>query len=353
MSRPHVSLIIPVHNAEPFLTRCLDSAAAQTEPQLEIICVDDASTDASGAMLDARASQDSRFRVVHRGVNGGESAARNLGVSLARGEYLAFLDHDDMLEPDACRLLYQAAREANADIVKGRVKTIDYDGQPTLSSLQLHTDICSKSRFYFADNWWSALYRASMVQGRLRFANAYPLGGDMLFLTEALIAASTIICVDDLVYTHFLLPDSGASRVLTPEKIRSTISTRLLIIERLHTAHIDITDPEGYRYKVLYCFMNGIDLLRNRCIDGESHLYCCDYLFTVKKLHRHPEAFLEELNKTNLFPIFSSDGQEELQRIVQEYGAVYTELTIPNLNFTKLRSAAARRLTRGKQPETN
>lgn len=71
--RPHVSLIIPVHNAEPFLTRCLDSAAAQTEPELEIICVDDASTDASGAMLEERAKRDRRFRVVHRAVNGGES----------------------------------------------------------------------------------------------------------------------------------------------------------------------------------------------------------------------------------------------------------------------------------------
>lgn len=343
---PHVSLIIPVHNAEPFLDRCLDSAAAQTEPELEIICVDDASTDASGAMLDARAAADSRFRVVHRPVNGGESAARNEGLALAQGEYLAFLDHDDMLEPDACRLLYAAAREADADIVRGRVKTVDYEGHASLSPLQLHRDIHDTSRFYFNVDWWSAIYRASLIQGKLRFDESYALGGDMVFLTEALLATPRVHCIDDLVYTHFLLPDSGASRTLSQEKIRSTIASRLRIIELLHGAHIEAIDPNGYLYKLWHCFENGVDILYNRCRDSDSRALCCEYLYSVKTMHQFPQALLETLKKDfePLFPFFNGDGQKFLLSIVTQYADLYSAACARALARGKLRCSVTKAL---------
>lgn len=344
--RPHVSLIIPVHNAEPFLERCLDSAAAQTEPELEIICVDDASTDASGAMLEERARHDRRFRVVHRAVNGGESAARNQGVALARGEYLAFLDHDDMLEPDACRLLYQAARDADADIAKGRVKTIDYEGQATFSSLQWHKEICDISKLYFTVDWWSAIYRASLVQGRLTFAEAYPLGGDVLFLAEALIAASRVMCVDDFVYTHFLLPNSGASRVLSLEKVRSTIATRLQIVELLHREHMDVLDKEGYLYRLWQCFENGVDMLYNRCLNGESRKLCCDFMFAIKDIHRYPGEFFEYLEKSmeGIFPLFVGDCKKILRNLVEVHDDLHSPEFSSALLVAKLRCRAAQAL---------
>ncbi|WP_165078578.1 MULTISPECIES: glycosyltransferase family 2 protein [unclassified Desulfovibrio] len=348
--QPHVSLIIPVHNAEPFLERCLDSAAAQTEPELEIICVDDASTDASAAMLDARAGADSRFRVVHRPVNGGESAARNHGVALARGEYLAFLDHDDMLEPDACRLLYEAARATGADIVRGRVKTVDYEGQASLSPLQLHKDIHDTSRFFFNIDWWSAIYRAGLVQGKLRFDESYALGADMVFLTEALIATPRLRCVDDLVYTHFLLPDSGASLTLSQEKIRSTIASRLRIVELLHGAHIDVADPDGYIYKLWQCFENGVDVLYNRCRDSESRALCCDYLYALKNIHRYPQALLEALKKNfePLFPFFARDGKDFLLTIVKQYADLHSGAGSSAMVRGKLRCLAAQALAAGR-----
>lgn len=347
--QPHISLIIPVHNAEPFLDRCLESAAAQTEPALEIICVDDASTDASPAMLDARAAADSRFRVVRRPVNGGESAARNQGIALARGEYLAFLDHDDMLEPDACRLLYAAARESEADIVRGRVKTVDYEGQASLSLLQLHKDIRDISRFYFTADWWSAIYRASLVQGRLGFDETCLLGGDMIFLTEALLATPRVRCIDDVVYTHFLLPDSGASRTLSQEKIRSTLASRLRIIELLHAARIDETDKAGYLYKVWQCFENGLDILYNRCNDAESRGICCDYLYSVKKLHRYPEIFFTTLKEANqyLFPLFIKNGQRFLRNIVKHHADLYSPAYISALRTAELRCTAAEAIANG------
>ena len=316
-----ISLIIPVYNAEPFLERCLDSAIAQTEPQLEILCINDASTDASRDILDAYASRDRRIRVIHREANGGESAARNQGLALARGEYLAFLDHDDTLEPDALRVLYEAARASGSDIVRGRVKTVDYEGKASLTPLQLQADICNLSRFYFYNEWWSAIYRASLVQGHISFPEEYPLGGDLLFLTEALLATSRVSCVDDLVYTHFSSPNSGDSLILSPEKVRSTIASRLRIIELLHKSEIDVVDAPGYDYKLDQIFHFGVHLLAERCADTASRMACCDFLFTIKTLHRHPDMFLESLRKKSpqLHAIFAHNDSDSLHHIIKTH----------------------------------
>lgn len=314
----NISLIIPVHNAEPFLERSLDSAIAQTEPQVEIICINDASTDASRDILDAYASRDPRFRVVHREVNGGESAARNQGLSLARGEYLAFLDHDDKLEPDALHVLYEAARANGSDIVRGRVKTVDYEGKAALSPLQLHADICNLSRFYFYTDWWSAIYRASLVQGKFSFAEEYPLGGDILFLTEALLAATEVTCVKQLVYTHFSRPESGDSRVLSLEKVRSALGCRLRIINLLHQFEVDISDPIGYNFVLASSFNCAINLLVNRCPDVQSRLDCCEFLFLIKNMHSKPDDLLDSLQNSSAYlkPIFATNDAEGLKDIV-------------------------------------
>ena len=92
---PKVSVIIPVYNVEKYLQKCLDSVINQTYKNLEIICVDDGSPDNSGGILDAYAQNDSRIIVIHQ-ENAGVSAARNRGLDAATGEYIAFVDSDDV-----------------------------------------------------------------------------------------------------------------------------------------------------------------------------------------------------------------------------------------------------------------
>lgn len=96
---PFVSIVIPVYNVAPYLRQCLDSLLMQTYGDWEAICVDDGSTDESSAVLDEYASKDARFIVRHIR-NSGVSAARNVGIDLAKGEWLEFVDSDDFLEPD-------------------------------------------------------------------------------------------------------------------------------------------------------------------------------------------------------------------------------------------------------------
>ena len=114
--QPTVSIIVPVYNAEKTLERCVDSILNQTYQDFELLLVDDGSPDGSGALCDAYARQDSRVRVFHQ-ENAGVSAARNLALDHAAGEYLQFLDSDDWITPDATSSLVRAAREHQCDLV--------------------------------------------------------------------------------------------------------------------------------------------------------------------------------------------------------------------------------------------
>lgn len=113
---PLLSVIVPVYNVEEFLPRCVDSLLAQTYQNLEILLVDDGATDLSGRICDQYAAKDSRVRVIHK-ENGGLSSARNAGLDAHRGEYIAFLDSDDWMEPDAFETMLGLAEKYAAKLV--------------------------------------------------------------------------------------------------------------------------------------------------------------------------------------------------------------------------------------------
>ena len=113
---PKISVIIPIYNVEKYLPRCLDSVKNQTFTDFQAICVDDGSTDNSGRIAEEYAKHDKRFVVVHK-ENGGMSDTRNVGVDLAKGEFVLFLDSDDFIHPQTLEFLYKSAINNNADMV--------------------------------------------------------------------------------------------------------------------------------------------------------------------------------------------------------------------------------------------
>jgi len=119
VTRPAVSVIIPVYNVEKYLRRCLESVAAQTFADFEAICINDGSPDGCGEILAAFAARDARFRVVTKS-NAGVSAARNDGLKIARGEYVMFLDADDFIHPQLLEITQKLASGCNADLVSFR-----------------------------------------------------------------------------------------------------------------------------------------------------------------------------------------------------------------------------------------
>ncbi len=122
--QPLISVIVPCYNVEPYLERCFASIAGQSYASLEVILVDDGSTDGTGALCDQLAETDSRTRVVHK-ANGGLSDARNAGIDAANGELLTFVDSDDYLPHQALATLLAVMQATEADIVEGRQKTFN------------------------------------------------------------------------------------------------------------------------------------------------------------------------------------------------------------------------------------
>ena len=110
-----ISVIVPVYNVEAYLSRCLDSIVSQTYRNLEIILVDDDSPDNCGSICDEYAKRDDRIRVIHK-ENGGSSSARNAGLDVAHGEYIGFVDSDDMIHPEMYVLLMNALRGSEKKI---------------------------------------------------------------------------------------------------------------------------------------------------------------------------------------------------------------------------------------------
>ena len=122
-----ISVIIPVYNVEEYLPACLDSVLGQTYTDLEVVLVNDGSTDSSPAICEEYAARDSRIKVVHQ-ENQGMSGARNAGLAAATGEYINFLDSDDLLEPDAIEYLYNLCRTHDADLSVCPMLRLERDG---------------------------------------------------------------------------------------------------------------------------------------------------------------------------------------------------------------------------------
>jgi glycosyltransferase involved in cell wall biosynthesis len=116
-----VSIIVPVYNVEKYLSKCLDSILYQTLEEIEVICIDDGSTDNCGKILDYYAETDCRVRIFTQR-NAGLSCARNKGIMEARGEYVGFVDSDDWVAPDFYETLYYAAKYNDADIAAANIR---------------------------------------------------------------------------------------------------------------------------------------------------------------------------------------------------------------------------------------
>ena len=170
---PLLSVIVPAYNVEEFLSRCLDSIIRQTYKNLEIILVDDGSRDNSGVICDQYAKKDIRIRVLHQ-KNQGLSDARNNGLALAKGDYIAFVDSDDWLDETMYAKLMNLIQEYNLDIAKCSTEEVHHHYiSPFLPKKETPTEqvIEGKQAFklYFTDSLftmvWNAVYKKSIVQG--------------------------------------------------------------------------------------------------------------------------------------------------------------------------------------------
>lgn len=192
-----ISVIIPVYNVEQYLNRCMDSIINQTYRNLEIILIDDGSTDNSGKICDEYKLKDNRIKVIHK-ENGGVSSARNVGLDIAKGNYIGFVDSDDYIENDMYEILYELLVRNKTDISccnkfvfnKNKNKFITSESFPTKDGILSFDDILNdpKHDFYI----WNKLFNKNLIE-HIRFNEQLTLGEDLIFTYEVLKKMNKIV----------------------------------------------------------------------------------------------------------------------------------------------------------------
>ena len=172
---PKISAVVPIYNVEQYLPQCIESALTQTLRDIEIICVDNGSTDGCSEILGEYAAQDSRVKVIHLNNNGGYGKAMNVGLRAATGEYFAVLESDDFILPDSYEILYNSAKRFDADVVRADFYFYTtVDGKPNLKLEQVSRDytwyyrlICPRDElgsFRFVMHNWTGIHRLSFLR---------------------------------------------------------------------------------------------------------------------------------------------------------------------------------------------
>lgn len=214
-----VSVIIPVYNVAPYLKQCLDSCINQTLSDIEFICINDGSTDNSMEILNEYASKDSRIKVLSQ-ENQGQGVARNRGIEISTGEYMAFVDPDDWVELDAYETLYNFAKEKNAKVVhfdtreyneySGKIKDLsfketlkkefkyDLDKAPAYSWRDFKKGYLTKLELHV----WSHFYKTDFIKRNKLHFTATKIGEDHLFADGAILLTDKIYYLNRCLYNY-------------------------------------------------------------------------------------------------------------------------------------------------------
>lgn len=206
--QPLISVIVPVYNVETYLPACLDSLLAQTWQNLEIVAVNGSTSDACEKILEEYARRDGRLRVFSEKTNG-VSLARNIGLNHAAGEYIAFVDADDLVHPCYLEWMYEAAVEKRVKLVQCNFCDLPEDVTIEQMPQPENPPVCrtfTREEFSFGSpsgrgNCWLGLYHRSIVE-HLRFDEALHAGEDILFVTQAKLAAGSIAVMDSKLYGY-------------------------------------------------------------------------------------------------------------------------------------------------------
>ncbi len=200
-----ISVIIPVYNVAAYLPQCLESVLSQEDSDLEVILIDDGSTDGSGAVCDGYALRDSRVRVIHQ-KNSGGAAAKNAGLRVASGEYLSFVDSDDYLEPGAYRYMLQVLRTTGADAAQFSFRDIYSNRREDQLLCEQRTILDGKDYLLrFPKDWtcallWNKLFKRSLFDG-VFFEEGHKID-DEYFTYQGFLKPCKMVCDPYIVYNY-------------------------------------------------------------------------------------------------------------------------------------------------------
>lgn len=249
---PKVSVIIPIYNAEKYLRRCIESVLKQDFEDFELLLVDDGSKDLSGHICDEYAKQDERIRVIHK-ENSGVSDSRNLAISLARGEYLQFMDSDDWITPDATGLLVRSAMENACDLVIADFYRVigerlahkgDIREEGVMSREEFALQMMEKPADFYYGVLWNKLYRRDIIQNNgLSMDKDISWCEDFIFNMEYIRHVKKVYALRVPVYYYVKTPGSLASQGTS---ISKTIRMKKMVFKCYNDFYKDVFGEEDY-----------------------------------------------------------------------------------------------------------
>lgn len=286
---PLVSVIIPIYNTESYLPRCLDSISKQSLADIEIILVDDASTDKCRAICNEYANQDARFRYFRCDENCGPAKARNIGISMAAGDYLMFVDSDDWVHIDYCRVPYETAIHFNSDLVMFGFKQINMFGiikknytRTVPSGYKSRIEAIEVLLNYAGNGPCNKLFKKSLFYNL--FFPEHTFYEDTGFIYKLVYKAVNVYCIDRVLYFCCYRPGS-ITTLKTEKALNDWVKMHML-------QYNDLSAWGYYPAEKLDLLMQNIAM--EYCIKKNRDLSDPEYIFFVEKLFssgKIPKAF--------------------------------------------------------------
>ncbi len=246
-----ISVIVPAYNAESFIERCLNSIINQTYQNLEIICIDDGSTDNTAGVV--RRIADPRLKFIEQEQNCGISLTRNHGIELARGKYIGFIDSDDFIDPDFYEKLHQSAVENNAEIVTTATsvewpkKHKIWAGKPGVC-----THFADKLKAVKNGSCWNKLYQTEFLRKHHLEFPAGLIAEDNFFIIRCLHLCTRLGVIDNTRYHYIMMPSSLTHDPKKAEKRRNDSLT----ISRMITEYIEQHCPQNKKAAIAFIIKN-------------------------------------------------------------------------------------------------
>lgn len=325
MNSIDVSVIVPVYNSEKYLNDCIQSIVKQTLPNIEIILVDDGSTDESGRICDEYAKNDSRIQVYHI-PNGGAAKARNIGLLNASGEYVGFVDSDDWVEPNMYSVLYNSAKNQDADIVWCNVLKNESEKQKKYIPSKIYNKMGIESVIYpllianvdetncksvIRGSVCIRIFRKSMIdQFNITFPEEFVYNEDGMFCIQSTLNASRYVYLGN----EYLYHNRCVSDSITKRYIENLWSRQRGIKKYLE----QITVQESYPFQTqidkkmfdvaIYCIENECRNQNTKLADKQIKRICSDSLTleaikktSLKKLCRIKQLYYWGIKTKSVF----------------------------------------------------
>lgn len=279
MNKYYFSVIIPCYNVANYLRRCLDSVVNQTFSKIEIIVIDDKSTDNTLSIIQEYRQKDARIRVIVHEKNRGVACARNSGVEIASGKYVSFVDPDDYLDQNFYEMVYLKSLQVEADIIKGAAY-----GVKDISKYIV------VNKYFFYAQWWSAVYKLDLIcQNSIKFPEDVFCGQDFVFQRHACICANNIVLVENSYYHYCKRKNSLDSKRFTKKKIESQLLARKYIVQ---LSNNKITNEADY-FLVISRVFGELEWLWSKTSNTKSRYLIC-------------EKYLELYNMINCKSLFAT-----------------------------------------------